>query len=366
MDQAGSKEKFWKSKFWKKYSSYLFFVLLISATAIVILTQVDPETFLRTIKQANGYCLLLGIGCVFGYWVLEAYLLLKLMRRDNPSETFHFAWTVMMIGQYYNLITPSATGGQPLQLYEMSKNNYGFGSGTAVLVQKYALYQVSVTFLAIISTILSITTLHQSLDAAKWLIGIGLIVNIAGVVLIFILAFNANAAKGIMMACVGLLLKLRILKNAEKYVEKVNHFIKEYQLAIEALKNHKMQTLKMFAISILQILIFYLVNYCVYRSLGLNEINALTIISLQAILYVAVAFVPTPGAAGGAEAGFLLLFGPIYGPGDTAVAMILWRLITFYFVILFGGIYLSVHSVRVGKEKAKQIEEECDDQIENL
>ena len=118
--------------------------------------------------------------------------------------------------------------------------------------------------------------------------------------------------------------------------------------------------------TILQILIFYTVNYCVYRSLGLNETNALTIISLQAVLYVAVAFVPTPGAAGGAEAGFLLLFGPIYGSGHTAVAMILWRLITFYFVILFGGIYLSIHSIRVGKDQAKQIEEECDDQVDNL
>lgn len=366
MDQAGSKEKFWKSKFWKKYSSYLFFVFLISATAIVIMSQVDPETFLRTIKQANGYFLLLGIGCVFGYWLLEALMLLKLMRRDNPKETFHFAWTVTMVGQYYNLITPSATGGQPLQLYEMSKRNYSFGSGTAVLVQKYALYQVTVTFLAIIATIISITALHQSLDAAKWLIAIGLIVNIAGVVLIFILAFNANAAKAIMMACVGLLLKLRVIKNAEKYTEKVNHFIKEYQIAIEALKDHKIQTIKLFGVSILQILIFYTVNYCVYRSLGLNQTNALTIISLQAVLYVAVAFVPTPGAAGGAEAGFLLLFGPIYGSGHTAVAMILWRLITFYFVILFGGIYLSIHSIRVGKDQAKQIEEECDDQVDNL
>jgi len=366
MDQARSKEKFWKSKFWKKYSNYLFFILLISATAVIILTQVDPETFLRTIKQANGYFLLLGIGCVFIYWSLEAVMLLKLMRRDNPDETFHFAWTVTMIGQYYNLITPSATGGQPLQLYEMSRKNYTFGSGTAVLVQKYALYQVSVTFLAIIATILSITTLHQSLEAAKWLIAIGLIVNIAGVVLIFILAFNVNAAKTIMLGCLELLLKFRILKNATKYREKVKHFIREYQIAIEELKSHKLQTLKLFAVSISQILVLYSVNYWVYRSLGLHDSNVVTIISLQAILYVAVAFVPTPGAAGGAEAGFLLLFGPIYGLGNTAVAMIIWRLISFYFIILFGGIYLSVHSIRIGKDKARQIEQDCDDQVDKL
>lgn len=55
------------------------------------------------------------------------------------------------------------------------------------------------------------------------------------------------------------------------------------------------------------------------------------------------AFVPTPGASGGAEAGFLLIFGPIYGVGNTAVAMILWRIIAF--TLLFfseASIYPSI------------------------
>ncbi|KNZ42703.1 lysylphosphatidylglycerol synthase transmembrane domain-containing protein [Acetobacterium bakii] len=362
MDKKEKKKKEYLIKFLKKYSNYIFFVILISATALVILTQVDPETFINTIKQTKVGFLLLGIGCIFIYFTLEAYMLLKLMNRENPNEKLSFAWTLTIVGQYYNLITPSATGGQPLQLYEMSRKGYGFGAGTAVLVQKYALYQVTVTFLAIAATIFSITTLHHNLDAGKWLIGIGLIVNIAGVILIFILAFSPKAAKGIMIGCVKLLLKLHIFKNAEKYYSKVDHFIEEYQIAIEALKSHKMQTFRLFLVSIVQILVLYSVNYWVYRSLGLYETNAITIISLQAILYVAMAFVPTPGASGGAEAGFLLIFGPVYGPGYTPIAMILWRFITFYFIILFGGIYLSIHSIRVGKEKAKDIEKEISDQ----
>ncbi|HEY5557576.1 hypothetical protein [Acetobacterium sp.] len=76
--------------------------------------------------------------------------------------------------------------------------------------------------------------------------------------------------------------------------------------------------------------------------MGLDEINVLTHYFPPAILYVAVPFVPTSGASGGAEAGFLLIFGPIYGVGNTAVAMILWRIITCRSIILFGGIYLSI------------------------
>jgi len=364
MDQSEKKKKGWFSHFLKKYSSYIFFAFLIGATALVILTQVDPITFINTLKEAKISYLILGISCIFIYFGLEAYMLLILMRRENPNEKISFAWTLTIIGQYYNLITPSATGGQPLQLYEMARKGYCLGAGTAVLVQKYALYQVTVTFLAIIATIFSITSLHRSLDAAKWLIAIGLIVNIAGVVLIFILAFSLKVAKTMMMGCVTLLLKLHILKNPEKYYEKIDLFIEEYKIAIEALKSNKMQTFKLFLISIVQIVILYSVNYWVYCSLGLAEINAITIISLQAILYVAVAFVPTPGASGGAEAGFLLIFGPIYGAGNTAVAMILWRIITFYFIILFGGIYLSIHSIRIGRNKLKCIEEELSHEVE--
>lgn len=366
MIQRKIKEKNRLSKFWKRYSNSIFFIFLIGATALIIFTQIDPVIFINTIKQADIGLLLLGIGCVFIYWLIEAFILLKLMHRENPNETVSFAFTLTMVGQYYNLITPGATGGQPLQLYEMSKKGYSMGAGTAVLVQKYALYQVTVTFLGIIATVFSLTALHQGLEAAKWLIVFGLLINIVGVVLIFTLAFSPKTAKSIMTGCVKLMYKMHVIKNQEKYYEKIDRFLIEYEIAIDALKSRKMETFQLFMISIVQMLIFYSVNYWVYRSLGLNAVNAITIISLQAILYVAVAFVPTPGAAGGAEAGFLLLFISIYGAINTPVAMILWRIITFYFIILFGGIYLSIRSIRLGKEKVKAIEEELCHEVSHL
>ncbi|MGL4607212.1 MAG: lysylphosphatidylglycerol synthase transmembrane domain-containing protein [Eubacteriaceae bacterium] len=350
--------------FWKKYSNYIFFVFLISATCLVILTQVDPKTFVNAIKETKIAYLFVGIGCVFVYWLLEAYMLLMLMRRDKPDENISFAFTLTIVGQYYNLITPSATGGQPLQLYEMLKRGYSFGTGTAVLVQKYALYQVTVTLLAIIGTILSTVALHFGLVSAKWLIFIGLIVNIAGVVLIFVLALNANAAKSMMIGVVKFLIKLHILKDFKKYSEKIDRFIMEYSIAISALKKHHLETLRLFIVSIIQILFFYSINYWVYRAIGLRSETIFSIICLQSILYVAVAFIPTPGAAGGAEAGFLLIFGGIYG-AMAPIAMILWRIITFYFIIMFGGVFLSFKSIRVGKNKMISIDEEVQLEKEN-
>lgn len=93
--------------------------------------------------------------------------MLKLMKRENPKEKFSFAFTLTIVGQYYNLIDPISTGGQPVQLYEMKKRGYGLGAGTAVLFQKFALYQVTITFLAITAIVFCIKELNLSLDAAK-------------------------------------------------------------------------------------------------------------------------------------------------------------------------------------------------------
>lgn len=366
MNQREEKKKGWLFKCLKKYSNVVFFIIIVGVTALIILTQVDAQTFLNIIKETKVEFLLLGIGCIFIYWILEAYMLLKLMKREKHNENFSFAFTLTMVGQYYNLLDPSSSGGQPLQLYEMSKKGYGLGAGTAVLVKKYALYQVTITFLAIIATIFCITELHQSLAAAKWLIVIGLILNVAAVIMIFILIYNPKAGKRILLGCVKLLLKLHILRDPEKNYRKIDHFLGEYKIGIKSLTSEKWETFKLFLISIVQMLIFYSVNYCVYLSLGLHDTNAITIISLQAILYVAVAFIPTPGAAGGAEAGFLLIFGPIYGAGNAPIAMILWRFISFYFILVFGAAYLSIHSLKMGKEKAKEIENELSTGVDHL
>lgn len=366
MDQSSEKDKGRFKKLFKRYSNLIYLILIIGITTVIILTQIDPITFINTFQQTKVIFLLIGIGCVFLYWILEAYMLLRLMRRENPEERFSFAFTLTMVGQYYNRIDPGSTGGQPIQLYELSKKGYGLGAGTAVLVQKYALYQVTITFLAIFSVIFCLAELNRSLDAAKWLIVIGITLNVAAVIFIFILILKPESAKKIISGCVKLLLKLHILKNPEKYYKKVDHFMGEYKTTIGILKSHKKETLQIFLISIVQTLIFYSVNYFIYLSLGLSGTNAITIISLQAILYVAVAFIPTPGSAGGAEACFLLIFGPVFGAGYTPVAMILWRIITFYFILLFGGIYLSLHSIKTGKDKCKEIEEDQSDQVERI
>ena len=59
-------------------------------------------------------------------------------------------------------------------------------------------------------------------------------------------------------------------------------------------------------------------------------------------------FIPIPGASGGTEMMFTILFGPLTGSLTSAV-MLLWRLSTYHLILLFGGIIFMIAKTKYAK-----------------
>ncbi len=87
---------------------------------------------------------------------------------------------------------------------------------------------------------------------------------------------------------------------------------------------------------------YYLVLYFVLSSLGI-QVHPVTVVALQVLLYIGMLLVPTPGAAAGAEALFLIMFGSLIPDSDTGVVTAGWRALTFYFQICTGlGLFVLI------------------------
>ncbi len=78
----------------------------------------------------------------------------------------------------------------------------------------------------------------------------------------------------------------------------------------------------------------------VVRMFGI-EADFTKLLLLQWMVFVAMLFTPTPGATGGAEASFLLVFAGSLPDGMASMAMLGWRLLTYYFILVVGVVFLN-------------------------
>jgi len=74
------------------------------------------------------------------------------------------------------------------------------------------------------------------------------------------------------------------------------------------------------------------------------DFDTLQIYIRQWIIYVTMLFVPTPGATGGAEASFLLIFGKSL-PSDISFLIVsIWRFFTYYYILISSVILFTIFS----------------------
>jgi uncharacterized protein (TIRG00374 family) len=76
---------------------------------------------------------------------------------------------------------------------------------------------------------------------------------------------------------------------------------------------------------------------------------------LQWVVFTSMTLVPTPGAAGGAEVIFALVYGPLL-PG-TAVGLLVmgWRALTFHLLLLVGVVVFTLLQARVGRRSRQAL-----------
>ncbi len=336
----------------KKILNYIVLAVIILLSLKVLFSSIDPIALEETLKMADFRFLLLGIICMFVYWGLEALMMHNLIKKVNPEIRFWTAFKTTMIGQYYSSLTPFASGGQPMQLYELGKEKIPMGNATAVLVGKFLLFQVTVTVYSMVLFVFKIHGLILEAQAATTFVVIGLSINTTGLVAIILMAFKPKKMERIAQVVIEGLHRLKLLRHKDRAYQRLNHWIEEYQLAMTEFHGDYKNNIWLFALSIVQLTAFFSVTYLVYLALGLRGVSYIEIISLQAMVYMAVSFIPSPGTAGASEVGFSLLLGSIFTSHLLAMAILLWRGISYYFGLIFCGLF-TLYVYVTDKQRSK-------------
>ncbi|MEG2421561.1 MAG: lysylphosphatidylglycerol synthase transmembrane domain-containing protein, partial [Oscillospiraceae bacterium] len=247
-------------------------------------------------------------------------------------------------GFYFSSITPSATGGQPAQVYYMAQDGIPAAHGTLDMLLITVCYQVVTLVYAALAWLLGGEVATRLGTGLGVLLGFGGTTMLLLTAMILLFMFRPTAANRLAGWALRLGVKIHLIRDKTKAQDALAHQMEEYRRGAQLLKNRPLLFPAMLGMTFLQMTALYLVPYVVYRAFGLSGGSAVAIVATQALVTLAVSCLPLPGAVGASEAGFVQAFTLFFGAGLVTPAMLLSRGITFYgFLLLAAGITIYVH-----------------------
>ena len=125
----------------KKY--IVLFILLVLVVIFIVLKGADIESVWKAMKNADPKWLTAGLGLAAVFNIAEGINLRKVLVSFGYRVSFKEAMKYAYIGYFFSSVTPSATGGQPLQLYAMSKDKIHVAHGTMALLTELTSFQIA-------------------------------------------------------------------------------------------------------------------------------------------------------------------------------------------------------------------------------
>lgn len=316
------------------------FVLLLALTFYIILKDNSPSQILDAVSHVQVSYILFGICAMAVFLCCEALNIARCLKLFGYETSSFSALKYAAVGFFFSSITPSASGGQPMQVYYMYKDHIEVSHSTLALLFELLSFETVTVTLSVIGFFYQKDIISASMGNLQYLLLIGLGLNLIVMLLLIMAIFSKKAIKKA-AAVVVKLVSLFSRSRGEALEELLTQQIAEYQQSARYFKENKVIFAKTLATTFVQILSMYSIPFLIYKGFGLGEFNAAEVISLQAVLYVAVSALPLPGALGVSESAFMILFRTLFPAGILSSAMVLSRGISFYLFVLLTGLCVA-------------------------
>lgn len=330
----------------------LFLAVVFLITFYCIFNDEDIGELALYIHNADARYWLMAIGCVIFYISSEAIIIFYMMHTIKQKIQLSHCFLYSFVGFFFSCITPSASGGQPAQVYYMRKDDIPIPVATLVLMIVTITYKM---VLVTIGTIILVFRPSEIIFYLKPVIGwcyLGLVLNILCVSFMMLLVFRPDLAQRMLMAVVDALGKIPILRKINQYTDKIKAAMQQYQDVSEYFQSHKPVIINVVLITLAQRITLFMVTYLTYRSFGFNRLGLVTIVILQGMISVAVDMLPLPGGMGISENLFPLIFTPILGK-VTLSAMIVSRGLSYYTELIMSALLTATAYLVIGRKKER-------------
>lgn len=333
----------------------LFLIMVFSITLYYIFHDQDIGKIYETIQSGDISYWLLACFCVIFFIGSESIIIFYMMRSIKQKVHLLHCFLYSFAGFFFSCITPSASGGQPAQIYLMKKDKIPIPVATLILIIVTIAYKMVLVILGVAVLIVRPVEIMNYLNPVLGICYLGLLLNVFCVGFMLLLVFHPIMAHKLVTFIVELLGKFRLIRRKERYLHKIEVAMKQYKDIAVYFRTHKIVIINVLIITTFQRLLLFFITYLTYRSFGFNETGFVTIVVLQGMISVAVDMLPLPGGMGISEKLFMEIFTPVFGT-MTLPAMLVSRGLSYYTELILSAIFTVVAFLTIGRTVERNIE----------
>ena len=314
----------------------------------------DLSEIWEDLSECNPYWLLPAIGCVFFFIGGESIILWYLLNSYGVRIKKAICFLFSSVGFFFSCVTPSAGGGQPMQVVFMRKAKIPVPVASVILLIVTITYKSVLVVVGLGILFFARMLREQYLSSILPVFYFGIFLNVICVVLMAELVFHPSLVRRIVNSLTTILQRWHILKDKDGLLQKLDHSIDSYHETAQFMKEHIMMVVNVFVITMAQRMALFAVPCFVYRALGLSGTHWFTILLLQACVSVSVDMLPLPGGMGISETLILIIFVPVFGelllPG-----MVLSRGLGYYSELLISALFTMVAVLVIGRKNKEYL-----------
>ena len=362
-----------------KYVLNISLVLIATSLAIFFAIKDDAREIWKALITVDVKYILIVFAMMVGCILVRSFLYFCFAHLFTRKYHFHQAIAVDQIGQFYNAITPGASGGQIMQAYTYKKQGVPVSGAVSILAMYSIVYQVIlitfgtisfivkydfITKLGVIPTTIKVNEVPINLPI--WPLTIfGFILNVGVIGIVFLMGYWHGFHNFVMGPVVTFLSKIKIVKKPDKMRENLRIQVENFKIEFRRLSTNIPFLLLVIGSFVIYMNLKFGIPYFVGLALGNQSMKASFVdcIYLSNYHQMITGLIPIPGSAGVSEfvfynlfmnennlaSGFFCVFDEFGIPDAAATrtlcrsALLIWRSSTFVIPILIGGIVAAFY-----------------------
>ena len=224
-------------------------LILMGLTFSVLLRDQDLGEVVASVFSVRKRWLIPAVLCM-GVYIFCGGLCIRVMQHGlGHKMSIARCFKYSFVEFYFSAITPSSTGGQPMQLVYMKKDGYNVSESSVILVAITAMYKLAFVLLCLVMFALNYNYISGQIDEVHVMFVLGLILDVGMVLLLGLAALlpPGDPLSWQEAAC-SLLVKLHLVKAPEKKLASVDRIIEQYRECSEFVRTHPMIILRTFGV----------------------------------------------------------------------------------------------------------------------